>query len=93
MRFLGQFSLASAPFSDRFSSYLSDSSGPVRPSRAEDESAEDREHVLPAMQCGGEPDRDFLQTHHDWEGNFAKGEEEGESRMRRLWTGDGGGVP
>ena len=56
-----------------------DSSGPVRPSRAEDESAEDREHGLPALQCGREPDRDFLQTHHDWEGTFAKGEEEGES--------------
>ena len=70
-----------------------DLSGPVRPSRDEDESAEDRKHGMSAMQRGGEPNRAFIQPHHDRDGTFAKGEEEGESRMRRLRTGDGGGVP
>ena len=68
-------------------------SGPVRPSRAEDESAEDRKHGVSAMQCGGEPNGGIIQSHNDGVGTYARGEEEGESKMQRLRTRDGGGVP
>ena len=70
-----------------------DPSGIIRQSRDEDESAEDRKHGVSAMQCGREPNGGILQSHNDGGGTYAKGEEEGESKMQRLRTRDGGGVP
>ena len=67
--------------------------GIVRQSWAEDESAEDRKHGVSAVQCGREPNGGIIQTHNDGVGTYAKGEEEGESKMQRLRTRDGGGVP
>ena len=62
-------------------------------SRAEDESAQNREHGLPAMQRGGKPIRKIIHAYNDWEGTVAERAEERAGHMRRLWTRDGGSIP